>query len=866
MPLAEYKRKRNFKATPEPAAGGDRGHGIFVVQLHHASRRHYDFRLEHAGALKSWAVPKGPSFDPKVKRMAVQVEDHPLSYAGFEGDIPEGNYGAGHVDVFDSGTWVPQGSVREGLAKGELKFTLNGDVLRGSWVLVRTRGEGRKPQWLLIKHRDEYAGEREADDFVDPDSDRPLPLRERRKVWQDVEAEQVQALDPAARGRAETIDDGPFDPELCKPDTKVPAGDGWLHEAKWDGYRILASIKGRRVRLWSRNRLEWTDKVPELVEALRGLGVKSAQLDGEMIALRDGRDDFNALQGRLSAQEKAPLAYMLFDLPHLDGRSLRELPLLERKARLEALLRERGNPLLRYSAHQVGHGAQVYAQAVRAGLEGIVSKRADSPYRASRNGDWVKIKARRSDEFVVIGFTEPKGSRSGFGALLLARPGKDGLDYVGRVGTGFSAEQLRSLRRDLAGTRIDAAPADVSEMTRADRATAIWVEPALVVEVYHQGLGGLGLLRQPALKTVREDKSLEDLVKDARGAKPRAATARVQKATTARTRSAATRRATGQRTKTAGTAPGDVRLTHPEREVFPGEGITKADVAAYYRAVAPLLLADVGGRPLSVLRCPDGTGKACFFQKHTGRGWGDHVRSVTVKEKSGSDRYLAVDDAIGVLQLVQMNVLEFHPWGALATDQNHADRIIFDLDPHPSVTWSEVKKAARIVHDALAAIGLESFLRTSGGKGLHIVVPLAPAVPWDEAKQFAAQVADTLAGARPRTFVSIAGEQKRDKRIFIDWLRNARGATSVGSYSLRARAGAPVAMPIEWSELARLRSAAAYDIRSALAKIKRRKRDPWEGFDRIRQTLPSPGAVEARNSSRKAKPKKAGTRSTRRKA
>ncbi|MGN6521298.1 MAG: DNA ligase D [Dokdonella sp.] len=843
MPLAEYKRKRNFKATPEPAAGGDRGHGIFVVQLHHASRRHYDFRLEHAGALKSWAVPKGPSFDPRVKRMAVQVEDHPLSYAGFEGDIPEGNYGAGHVDVFDRGTWEPEGSVREGLAKGELKFTLHGDVLRGSWVLVRTRGDGKKPQWLLIKHRDEYAGEREADDFVDPRSDRPLPLRERRKVWQDAEPEPSRALDPRARGRAETIDDGPFDPELCKPESQAPDGDGWLHEAKWDGYRILASIKGRRVRLWSRNRLEWTDKVPELVEALRGLGVKSAQLDGEMVALRDGRDDFNALQGRLSAEQKAPLAYMLFDLPHLDGRSLRELPLLERKARLEALLAERGNELLRYSAHQVGHGAAVYAQAVRAGLEGIVSKRVDSPYRASRNGDWIKIKARRSDEYVVIGFTEPKGSRSGFGALLLARPGKDGLEYIGRVGTGFSTEQLRSLRKDLAGTRIDETRADVSKMTRADRAGAIWVEPVLVVEVYHQGLGGLGLLRQPALKTVREDKSLGDLVKDARarGAKPRSAAARVQKTPSARTRGAATKSPSGQRTKTpAGSDPGDVRLTHPEREVFPGEGITKADVAAYYRAVAPLLLADIGDRPLSVMRCPDGTGNACFFQKHTGRGWGDHVRSVLVKEKSGSDRYLAVDDAIGVLQLVQMNVLEFHPWGALASDQAHADRVIFDLDPHPSVAWAEVKKAARTVRDALAAIGLESFLRTSGGKGLHIVVPLAPAVPWDEAKRFAEQVADTLASARARTFVSVAGEQKRDKRIFIDWLRNARGATSIGSYSLRARAGAPVAMPIEWSELARLPSGAAYDIRSALAKIKRRKRDPWEGFYRIRQTLPSP--------------------------
>jgi bifunctional non-homologous end joining protein LigD len=866
MALAEYKRKRNFRATPEPASGGQRGHGIFVVQLHHASHRHYDFRLEHAGTLKSWAVPKGPSFDPTVKRMAVQVEDHPLSYAGFEGDIPEGNYGAGHVDVFDRGTWEPVGSVRDGLAKGELKFTLNGDVLRGSWVLVRTRKDGKKPQWLLIKHRDAYAGKREADDFVDPRSDRPLPLRERRKVWKDAKPARA-AVDArvrsAERGIVEAMDDGPFQPELCKPEQRVPTGDAWLHEAKWDGYRILATIKGRRVRLWSRNGLEWTRRLPELVDALRSLGVKSAQLDGEMVALRDGRDDFNSLQGRLSAAQKAPLAYMLFDLPYLDGRSLRELPLLERKARLEALLKKHRGTLLKYSAHQVGDGPQVYAEAVRAGLEGIISKRVDSSYRGARNGDWIKVKSRRSDEFVVVGFTEPKGSRSGIGALLLARPRpRGGLDYIGRVGTGFSSEQLRTLRKDLAGTRIEEPAADVSKMTRADRSAATWVEPALVVEVYHQGLGGQGLLRQPALKTVREDKSLDDLVKDARPA-PRASAARAKKAAvrTPRAAAAVAKVEAKKMPKPGGAAaaPDGVRLTHPEREVFPGSGITKADVAAYYVKVAPLLLADIGGRPLSVLRCPDGVGEACFFQKHTGRGWGDHVRAVDVKEKGGgSDRYLAVDDATGVLQLVQMNVLEFHPWGARASDLEHADRIIFDLDPHPSVAWSEVKKAARTVRDALAAIGLESFLRTSGGKGLHVVVPLAPAAPWADAKGFAEQVADTLASARPQTFVNTAGEQKRERRIFIDWLRNARGATSVGSYSLRARDRAPVAMPIEWSELARLRSPAAYDIRSALAKIARRKRDPWEGFDRVRQALPSlPAAAGERPRRRRGRTSRA---------
>lgn len=840
MGLAEYKRKRTFQTTPEPASGGRRGSGLFVVQLHHASHRHYDFRLEHAGTLKSWAVPKGPSFDPAVKRMAVQVEDHPLSYAGFEGDIPEGNYGAGHVDVFDTGTWQAVGSVRAGLAKGELKFTLHGDVLRGSWVLVRTRKESSKPQWLLIKHRDEYAGPREADDFVDPRSDRPLPLRERRKVWKELKkaaaGRPASSLPAKDAGKRVAMAEGAFEPELCKVATDPPSGDDWLHEAKWDGYRILATIKGRRVRLWSRNALEWTDKVPELVEALRSLKLGSAQIDGEMIALRDGRDDFNALQGRLSAAGKAPLAYMLFDLPYLDGRSLRELPLLERKTRLEALLREHPHDLLRYSAHQIGHGRAVYRQAVASGLEGIVSKRIDSAYRGSRNGDWVKVKARSSDEFVVIGYTEPKGSRAGIGALLLAKPDRSGLAYVGRVGTGFSDEQLRTLRKDLAGTRVDDPPAAVDRMSHPDRRLARWVKPKLVVEVYHQGIGGQGLLRQPALKAVREDKSISDLEKDAR------AMARLRVESTEASHSGVAPGAASENTRRSAprgsAAIAAVRLTHPEREVFPGSGITKADVAAYYTAVAPLLLGEIAGRPLSVLRCPDGVGKACFFQKHSGRGWGDHVRAVTVKEKDGSDRYLAVDDATGILQLVQMNVLEFHPWGAPASDQEHADRLVFDLDPHPSVAWASVRKAARMLHDALAAIGLESFLRTSGGKGLHVVVPLAPPVAWADAKHFAGQIALILAAERPQMFVSIAGEQKRDKRIFIDWLRNARGATAVASYSLRAREGAPVAMPIEWSELSRLRSGTAYTLKSALRKIERRSADPWAGFDRVRQTLP----------------------------
>ena len=505
MALKEYRRKRDFGATPEPAKGGKRGRRLFVVQLHHATARHYDFRLELDGVLKSWAVPKGPSFDPAVKRLAVEVEDHPISYAGFEGDIPEGHYGAGHVDVYDSGTWEPQGGARAGLAGGELKFVLHGDVLRGSWVLVRTRKVGKQQQWLLIKHADEYAGSREADDFVDAETDRPISRTRRRRVWR-------------------------------------------------------------------------------------------------------------------QSKSKQP-------------------------------------------------------------------RRATAP-----------------------------------------RPARE-----------------------------RAAPDDATARSRAPAA----------------------------------EKAMPDIA-----------------------------------------------ITHPERVVFAALGITKGDVADYYRAVAPQLLPEIARRPLSVVRCPDGIAQACFFQKHLGRGWGDHVHPAPIREKNGKKNYMRIDDAAGVLELVQMNVLEFHPWGALASEPDRADRIVFDLDPHAGVAWRRVVAAARAVRKALAAVGLDSFVRTSGGKGLHVVVPLAPAEPWEAVRAFARAFAETLAAQAPDEFVAVAGEAKRKGKIFIDWLRNSRGATSVTSWSLRARPGAPVAVPLRWEELGRVQGGNQFDLHQAKARAARLSEDPWRGIERLRQRLP----------------------------
>ncbi|QBB70162.1 DNA ligase D [Pseudolysobacter antarcticus] len=867
MSLKEYKKKRNFSATPEPAESIRSKTPQFVVQLHHASHRHFDFRLELDGVLKSWAVPKGPSFDPAVKRLAMEVEDHPVSYATFEGDIPKGNYGAGHVDVFDSGTWEAIGSAQQGLTKGDLKFVLHGDILRGSWVLVRTGRQGKKNQWLLIKHRDEYANERDADAFVDPKTDRPISLTKRRKTWPKESKPSPRktsssSASPASKadtseilkaGEREALASAAFTPELCRLQSSPPSGAEWLHEIKWDGYRILCTVVKGQVRLWSRNAIEWTDRLPELAGAVRSLKLKSAQLDGEMIVLKDGRDDFNALQARLSAENGEPAIYMLFDLLHLNGKSLRNVPLIDRKRVLADLMQKHSHSLLRFSQHQVGSGEEAFAQAAAAGQEGIVSKRADSSYSGSRNGDWIKVKARPSDEFAVVGFTLPKGSRAGVGALLLGQPRNGEMTYVGRVGTGLNNEDLREWRNRLEPSIRDKPTANIDLMAKVDRRLAIWVKPKIVIEAFYQGIGGQGLLRQPAFKVLRRDKKVVDLL-DSDCSAPAA-----EHKTGSHSRSPLKVTSTKKRAQKVirklqvdesaplaeirlakdGTNDSEaLHLTHADRIVFPKLEISKGQVAEYYAAVASLLVPEIVGRPLSIVRCPDGASGTCFFQKHVGKGWGPNVHSIAVEEKSGTDENLSIHDERGLLDLVQMNVLEFHPWGAPGDDLAHADRIVFDLDPHASVKWTRMIAAARDVRAQLKSIGLESFVRTSGGKGLHVVVPLSPPAPWDAVKNFAHAVAQAMATLKPKEFVAVAGDKNRVGKIFVDWLRNGRGATSVASYSLRARDAAGVAMPLTWDELGRVKSGDAFTIKNAVGKIRRRKDDPWEELKVLKQALP----------------------------
>jgi len=872
MSLVEYRRKRSFDRTREPEPGKPLPRGkraIFVVQLHHASRRHYDFRLQVGDALKSWAVPKGPSYDPDVKRMAVEVEDHPVDYAGFEGGIPKGEYGGGHVARFDHGVWATDGDPEAQLAKGHLRFELFGEKLKGGWHLVRSGKPARQPQWLLFKDKDAWAGTLEADDLLADVTPPPaedlkragagkarkkklarVPARKgRRKDW----AKKALALTGARKAKAP---DAPFEPQLAKLHESPPEGEQWLHEIKWDGYRILATIAKGEVRLWSRNALEWTAKLPEIRAAIEALRLDSGALDGELIAGGGTRDDFNLLQATLSGERQGSLAYALFDLLHIDGVDIANAPLVERKALLQELL-EGATGHLAYSSHTVGNGPEAYELAGRNDFEGIISKRADRPYHPGRSDEWRKTKQLASDEFAVVGYTAPKGSRTGFGSLLLAKPDPEhGWLYVGRVGSGFNDRLMAEVTAKLPKTGAKTPTAHVGT-TDTDLRAATWFKPKFVVEVFYRGIGRQKLLRQPSLKALRPDKKVADLADSDRGSaapvrgkaraggkgagaagRKAAATAAPAKARSAPTGKRAAKAASSRISTPAKTGVREPpRLSSPSKILYPDIRATKQDVWDYYTAVMDHLLPEVQGRPVSIIRCPAGSEKTCFFQKHLTAGL-ELVSTQRLKEESGVNAdYLVIEDAAGLLELVQFNALEFHPWGAHADAPDIADRVVFDLDPGPGVPFAEVKAAATHIRRLLAQAGLESFLRVSGGKGLHVVVPLNPGCDWDLTKRFAQGFAQALAQSEPDRFVATATKSRRNKRIFVDYLRNGRGATAVASYSLRARPRAPVAMPIPWSALGKLARPDPFTIKDVPAMLKRRRKDPWEGIREVRQNL-----------------------------
>ncbi|HET7543157.1 MAG TPA: DNA ligase D [Polyangiaceae bacterium] len=842
MSLAKYRKKRDFAKTKEPSGkAAQRAGHRYVIQKHDASHLHYDFRLELDGVLLSWAVPKGPTLDPSVKRLAVQTEDHPLEYGDFEGTIPAGEYGGGTVMVWDRGTWQAEGDARRAYEKGHLSFQLQGQKLTGGWHLVKTRRPGQKQNtWLLFKAKDAAARpgdtsllETEAQSALSGRDLKGIAAGEPRRASQ---AKQRGKVEKSRRQRAAPGKRDPMpaqiEPELATLVKTTPEGDDFVHELKFDGYRVIARIEpgaSKSVKLLTRGGEDWTQRMPSLVAALAELKAESAILDGEFVALNErGVTDFQLLQNAFSGESRAPLVYYAFDLLYLDGVDLRALPLIERKEELQRLLQRlpKSQTTVRYSEHTLGEGARFFAEAAKLGLEGVVSKRAQSPYRSGRGKDWQKSKALARQEFVIVGFTDPGGGRAHLGALLLGvRRGRE-LVYSGRVGTGFSDRSLKDLH-----ARLGPLERKTLKLENAPRGSEVrgvhWVEPRLVAEVEYTSITHDGLLRHPTFKGLREDKSARQVVLE----QPHAVASRT----------AGRREPSGRSTARKNTAvsAAESKLSHPDKLLYPELGLTKQELWDYYELVSEVMLPHVINRPLTLLRCPEGRAKQCFFQKHPGQSLADGLVRVRVPSADGASEYAAISDARGLPALVQMGALEVHIWGALASDAEHPDRLVFDLDPAPDLDFSATIAGAQALRRLLQELGLQSWLKTTGGKGLHLTVPIVPAATWDEVKSFCRSVAEELTRREPERYLATMAKVKRKGKIFVDYLRNSRGATFVAPYSTRAREGAPIAMPIEWADLSPKFAPEVFNVRSAAKLLKARRVDPFETLLKARQKLPS---------------------------
>ncbi|GGC32103.1 ATP-dependent DNA ligase [Novosphingobium marinum] len=835
-PLADYNAKRDFAKTAEPAGeakGSDDGN-LFIVQKHDATRLHWDLRLETDGVLTSWAVTKGPSPDPDDKRLAVRTEDHPLAYAEFEGTIPRAEYGGGSVMLWDKGTWEPiAGKSAKDLAEGHLHFVLHGERMKGEWLLVRMKprkGEKRE-NWLLRKIRDEYA--EEGDRLVEHCLTSVLTGRSMAEIAADKEgrfalegkdgkdfkaqmkaaAEHNADAGKPARKRQKTPDKPPIFRalQLATLVDEVPAGNGWMHEIKFDGYRALVSAAGEVVRVYTRNGHDWTDKFGPLAQHVAALGLPPCLIDGEIVARgNDGNPDFSTLQavlkrGHGSQSQADALDFHAFDLLELDGRDLTGLANIERKERLEALLRD-ARPPIHVADHVIGAGEKLLRAMCDARQEGIISKRIDAPYRGRRSKSWVKVKCTNRQEFVIVGWSQSTSKARPFASLLLAQHKGGELAYKGKVGTGFDADTLDDLSSKLARIARKTPPLDVP---KSDARGAHWVTPRLVAEIAFAEFTAEGRVRHASFLGLRTDKDADEVTPEQAQAGAKAA----------------------PETKVA--------ISSRDRVVFPDSGQTKGQLADYYYSIAPLMLAFAADRPISLVRCPQGRAKKCFFQKHDSGGFGDHVRKVPITEKDGSaEDYLYIDDAVGILQCVQMGTIEFHGWGSRASAVEKPDRLIFDLDPDEGLDFRDVKQAATDIRDRLRDIGLTSFAMLSGGKGVHVVAPVLPGHGWDVHKDFARRFSEALALAEPDRFTATMSKAKRKGKIFIDWLRNQRGATAVVPYSARARSGAPVAAPIAWNELSGFDGADAFSIDDADKLLKRARSKSLAGWGFADQKLP----------------------------
>jgi bifunctional non-homologous end joining protein LigD len=837
-PLARYNAKRDFSQTAEPEGKvGSTGKNIFMVQKHDATRLHYDFRLELDGTLKSWAVTRGPSLDPADKRLAVRTEDHPMSYATFEGTIPKGQYGGGTVMLWDRGTWTPEPGKdpRKTLEQGHLHFSLDGERMKGEWILIRLKprpGE-RNENWLLRKIEDEHAGSstgltekyltsvatgRSMNEIAEGDDP---PWNSNRKAASAIKSSTSSRQKPGSQDKeapSSSRDSGfrrndgrraklpPFrEVQKATLVDHVPSGSAWLHEMKFDGYRCLLSIADGQAKIFTRTGLDWTDKFPEIAAAAAELEVGSALIDGEVVKVDEkGSTNFSALQQAISEGGRG-LTLFAFDLLEVDGEDLTSLPNIDRKQRLASLLGEGKPPFILYADHIIGAGEKLFDAMCDAGQEGIVSKKADAPYRGTRTKSWLKIKCTRRQEFVIVGWTPSESKARALRALLLAVNEGGKLRYVGKVGTGFSMATLQDLLARLKKIEVKKAAVDVP---RSETRGAHWVKPEMVAEVAFAEFTGEGSVRHASFIGLREDKPADAVIEEKPQPLPDA-------------------------------APDNVKISNPDRIIFPDSKVTKGQLADYYRKVGPLMLEWAANRPISLVRCPQGRAKKCFFQKHDAGTFGPHVHHVPVLEKRGNtEEYLYVSDIAGLITCVQMGTIEFHGWGSRVADIEKADRLVFDLDPDEGLGFDAVKKAAVDLKRHLADMGLQTFPLLTGGKGVHIVVPLTPKAEWPEVKDFAQRFCLALAQAEPERFTANLSKAKRTGRIFLDYLRNQRGATAIMPYSARSREHAPVSAPINWDELDETKSGARFTVKDADQLLERASSRALQGWGEAEQVLP----------------------------
>ncbi|MCJ8520155.1 bifunctional non-homologous end joining protein LigD [Pseudorhizobium tarimense] len=828
MALETYNQKRNFDVSPEPKgkAGKKKGNS-FVIQKHAARRLHYDFRIEMDGVLKSWAVTRGPSLVPGDKRLAVHVEDHPLDYGGFEGTIPEGNYGSGAVLLWDRGTWEPIGDPHKAYAKGHMEFALKGEKLEGRWHLVRManrRGEKRE-NWLLIKGEDEFArAEGDADILEEqprsvksgqvieelqgkkvPKPRKKSAAKERDLAMTDQELNGAVPMDTKKiKGANEAPLPEFIPPQLATLVKGAPTGKRWLHEIKLDGYRLQARFDNGKVKLLTRTGLDWTKKFgAEITAAFEALPARQAIIDGEIVTNGGaGATDFSLLQQDLSEGRTDRFVFFAFDLLYLDGLDLTSAPLIKRKEMLESLI-AKSNGKLRYSEHFDDEGGLVLKHACRLSLEGIISKISDAPYRSGRGRDWVKSKCSARQEFVVAGYVPSSVSKTAIGSLVMGYYEGDKLRHAGRVGTGYSNKVAQSLFRDLDKIKIDKSPFD-EKLSAVEKKDVVFLTPEVVAEVEFRGWTADSHIRHAAFRGLREDKQAKDVVREGGPVK------------TAEEHAAEPDKRT-------------VRLTHPDRVYWPDAGVTKAGLADYYVQVWRFMAPYVVNRPLALVRGPDGVGKQLFFQKH---GWkGMNKKILAAKDPASPDEEdIMIRDLDGLLGLVQGGTLEIHPWGSTVDQWEKPDMVNIDLDPGEGTTWQDVIRAAHEVRDRFEQMGLTGFVKTSGGKGLHVVAPVKPSAEWPEVKAAMKALADGMAGDDPDRYVSTITKSKRKGKILIDYLRNGRGATAVAPYSSRARAGAPVSMPISWDELNDAIGPTYFTVTNAVARLEQLLRDPWVDF------------------------------------